>query len=291
MQMRVAMTDQHTLDEPLKEWVLASSACKHIIDRRPQSDSLGCDSFNLIQELDMTRHRNTGKVSALLLAICGTAATHAETPAKALPDASSPDFCVAVQKLLADTEVEATNTVFDNMPDYRASKPSPDPLMIYQVVTYDEKRAIAVSCKVKTADHLRATYGEDAAGEQKYCPSVTEQLKAQAIAELEVDNPQSVVEKAQAFIVDQNEPYMMGSSYLADFDLSYVDADGQIHLNSPGLQTNWDDWVIWVMPNRLRGQTYCHLPTVSYIKALATGAIEPGTVLQTVDDAPTKPPR
>ena len=210
--------------------------------------------------------------------------------AKTLPDPSSADFCVAVQHLLANTDINATNEVFDNMPDYRSSKPSPDPLMIYQVVTYDDKRAIAVSCKVKTADHIRAVYGEDAAGEQLYCPSVTEALKAQAIAELEKENPPEVAERARGFDVDQNEPYMMGSNYLADFQLSYVGDDGAIHLNSPGLQTNWEDWLIWIMPNRLRGQTYCHLPTVSYIKALATGALEPGTLITTVDDAPTKPP-
>lgn len=213
---------------------------------------------------------------------------YAET--NALPDPSSPDFCVAVQHLLANTSIEANNEIFDNMPDYRASKPSPDPLMIYQVVTYDDKRAIAVSCKVKTADHIRTVYGEDAAGEQLYCPSVTQALKAQAIAELERENPPEVAQRARAIVVDQNEPYMMGSSYLSDFQLSYVGDDGAIHLNSPGLQTNWDDWLIWVMPNRLRGQTYCHLPTVSYIKALATGALEPGTIITTVDDAPTKAP-
>ncbi len=224
------------------------------------------------------------------LAAIVAAAVPANADTKALPDPTSPEFCVEVQHLLANTQVEPQNEIFDNMPDYRASKPSPDPLMIYQVVTYDDKRAIAVSCKVKTADHIRAVYGDDAAGEQQYCPSITERLKAQAIAELERENPPEAAERARGFIVDQNEPYMMGSQYLADFQLSYVGEDGAIHLSSPGLQTDWEDWLIWIMPNRLRGQTYCHLPTVSYIKALATGALEPGTLITTVDDAPTKAP-
>ena len=227
---------------------------------------------------------------ALLATSCLVYSGATASAAGSLPDPTSDEFCVAIQHLLANTNVDATNEVFDNMPDYRSSKPSPDPLMIYQVVTYDDKRAIAVSCKVKTADHIKATYGEDAAGEQLYCPSATAALKAQAVAELEMENPPEVAERARAFVVDKNEPYMMGSSYLADFQLSYVGDDGAVHLSSPGLQTNWDDWVIWIMPNRLRGQTYCHLPTVSYIKALATGALEPGTLITTVDDAPTTPP-
>lgn len=231
--------------------------------------------------------RHTLLTAAFLLV---TLASSAGAQNPRLPAPTSPEFCVAIQHLLANTSVEATNEIFDNMPDYRSSKPSPDPLMIYQVVTYDDKRPIAVSCKVKTADHIRAVYGEDAAGEQLYCPSATEVIKAQAIAELEQENPESVVATARAIVVDQNEPYMMGSSYLSDFQLSYVDDSGVIHLNSPGLQTNWEDWLIWIMPNRLRGQTYCHLPTVSYIKALATGALEPGTLITTADDAPTKAP-
>jgi hypothetical protein len=207
----------------------------------------------------------------------------------ALPDPTSSDFCVAVQHILADTEIAATNEIFPNMPDYRHSKPSPNPLMIYQVVTYDDVGPIVVSCKVKTADHIRAEYGEDAAGEQRYCPEITRMVQAQAVAELQQWNPDAAA-AAQAFVIDESEPFMMGSSYLADFQSSYVGEDGAIHFQSPGLQTNWEDWLIWVMPNRLRGQTYCHLPTVAYMKRVAAGTTEPGATITTVDDAPTQPP-
>ena len=205
-----------------------------------------------------------------------------------LPDPTSPDLCVAVQHILASTEIDATNEIFDNMPDYRHSKPSPNPLMIYQVVTYDDIGPIVVSCKVKTADHIRAEYGEEAAGEQRYCPEIARMTQAQAVAELQQWNPDAA-SVAQSFVVDDIEPYMMGSSYLSDFQSSYLGDDGLIHFQAPGLQTNWDDWLIWVMPNRLRGQTYCHLPTVAYMKRLATGTTEPGTTITTVDDAPTQP--
>jgi len=205
-----------------------------------------------------------------------------------LPDPTSPDFCIAVQYILADTKIEPTNEIFDNMPDYRHSKPAPNPLMIYQVVTYDEVGPIVVSCKVKTADHIRAEYGEDAAGEQRYCPEITRMVQAQAAEELRQWNPDAAA-VAESFVIDETEPYMMGSSYLSDFQSSYLGEDGLIHFTSPGLQTNWDDWLIWIMPNRVRGQTYCHLPTVAYMKRLATGTAEPGAFITTVDDAPTMP--
>jgi hypothetical protein len=225
----------------------------------------------------------------LATVLIGMLSLSAQAQNATLPAPTSPEFCIAVQRILANTEVKATNTIFDNMPDYRHSKPSPDPLMIYQVVTYDGQQPIAVSCKVKTADHLRATYGESAAGEQRYCPTITEMIKAQAIAELEQEGAGDAAAKVRAIVIDQNQPYVTGSAYLSTFELSYVGADGKVHLNTPALQTNWEDWMFWIMPNRVRGQTYCHLATVPYIKGLAKGTINPGTLIVTTDDAKTKP--
>lgn len=234
----------------------------------------------------------TDSIRHCMLSVAATSiilALPASAQSPMLPDPTTPEFCVAVQHILANTDIDATNEIFNNMPDYRHSKPSPNPLMIYQVVTYDDVGPIVVSCKVKTADHIRAVYGEDAAGEQRYCPEITRMVQAQAVAELQQWNPEAAA-AAQAFVIDESEPFMMGSSYLADFQSSYVGEDGAIHFQSPGLQTNWEDWLIWVMPNRLRGQTYCHLPTVAYMKRVAAGTTEPGATITTVDDAPTQPP-
>ena len=59
------------------------------------------------------------------------------------------------------------------MPAYRASKPMVDPLTNYQVVSYRGSLPVVVSCKVKGSAHLRAAYGDDAAGEQLFCPELT----------------------------------------------------------------------------------------------------------------------
>ena len=214
----------------------------------------------------------------------GLAAAASET----LPASESAEFCVAVQKILANTELDGTNTVFTDMPAYRASKPAPDPLMIYQVVTYRGQRPIMVSCKVKTAAHLRAAYDENAAGEQGYCPEITRRVHAQAVTELRAENP-AAADNAEAFVIDENEPYMTGRDYLSDFELSYIGEDGAVHFNSPGLFQNYDSWFTWILPKQFQGQSYCHLATVEYMKALATGEMEPGTVITTADDAPVTP--
>jgi hypothetical protein len=205
-----------------------------------------------------------------------------------LPEPESADFCVAVQQVLANTEVEATNTIFDNMPDYRSSKPSVSPLKIYQVVSYSGEMPVIVSCKIKAADHLQSEYGEDAAGKQRFCPEISKLALQQAITQLQTENP-AAAEAASQFIVDDTEPYSTGQSYLGDWQAISRDAEGVTRVTTPSLQTNWENWMFWILPDRLRGQTYCHIPTVNYLKAVASGTVEPGATMTTADDAPNQP--
>ncbi len=231
----------------------------------------------------MAKQRAFRIIVALAVACSGPLAT------AALPPPASAGFCVAVQKILASTSIEGENTVFTDMRDYRKSKPMVDPLQIFQVVSYAGTMPAMVSCKVKTAAHLRAAYGEQAAGEQRFCPAVTRQVLAEAVAQLQAAGQDAAAERAAAFIVDDNEPYATGSSYLADFPLSYRADDGRVHLNSPGLFQDYDSWFTPLLPERFQGQSYCHLPTVDYLKALATGAMQPGTVMTGAEDAPVTP--
>lgn len=206
-----------------------------------------------------------------------------------LPDPTTTAFCGTVQSILADTDVQGEVTLFDNMPDYRHSKPSVDPLTNYQVVTYRGQMPIMVSCKIKGAAHIRSAFGDDAAGEQQYCPTITRMTVAQAVAELEAAGDAAAAAKARSFVVDENEPFMTGRDYLSDFELSYVGDDDKIHLQSPGLFHDYDSWTTIILPEKFEGQTYCHLATVPYVKALATGGMEAGTKMTTADDAPVQP--
>ena len=209
--------------------------------------------------------------------------------ASGFPPPASEDFCLAAQRFMANTAVQATNTVFTDMPSYRHSKPSPNPLLIYQVVTYAGKLPIMVSCKLKTAAHLRAVYGPEAAGEQQFCPAATRELRAAAVERLRQNNEAEAAERAAAFVIDEDEPYVTGRDYLADFPLSYRGPDGAIHVSSHGLFQDYDSWVTAILPRQVQGQSYCHLATVDYLTALARGEMEPGTVVTTADDAPVVP--
>ncbi len=206
-----------------------------------------------------------------------------------LPDPTDPNFCQAVQKVMSNTGIDSNNTVFTDMPEYRHSKPIVDPLETFQVVSYVGRLPVMVSCKIKGAAHLRSAYGEDAAGEQLFCPDITKLLQGQAVAELRGVGNAEAAAKAEALVIDNNEPYMTGRDYLAFFDLSYVGDDGAIHLQSPGLFHDYDSWTSWILPEKFEGQAYCHLATPAYMKALATDEMEPGLTMTTEDDAPVTP--
>lgn len=186
------------------------------------------------------------------------------------PDGELTDFCSGVQRVLAGTVIPSINTVFTDEGEFRASKPSVDPLKTYQHVTYQQDRPKMISCKVKAADHLVAQYGSKAAGPQRPCRDITVMIHDRVIDYFERTDPRQT-DAARAIVIDPDEPFLTGGSWLSEFPLSYRGDDGAIHINTQSLQIDWQDWRFWIMPNRLRGHTYCHLIAPAHLVALISG--------------------
>ena len=209
--------------------------------------------------------------------------------AQPLPASTSPQFCIMVQQKISSTTVVGENTIFDDMPSYRHSKPAVQPLKIYQVVTYAKQMPIVVSCKMKTSAHLREIFGANAAGQQLFCPDIARLLQQQAVDELTSAGQADAAALAAKFVIDNDKPFVAGKDYLANFRTIYRAEDGVVHVSSPGLYQDPESWYTPLLPEFLKGQSYCHLATVKYLKAVATGEMVPGTTITTADDAPTKP--
>ena len=209
--------------------------------------------------------------------------------AQPLPPSTDASYCGAVQQVLAATTVTPDNTLFADMPSYRHSKPMIRPLTTYQVVSYVGRVPVMVSCKIKSASHIRAEYGDEAVGEQQFCAAITRLNQQAAVNELRGAGDQAAADKAAAIVVDDTEPGLTGRHYLSAFELSYVGEEGSLHVPSPGLYHDYDSWMTWILPEMLEGQMYCHIPSNEYFQALATGALQPGSLMTTADDAPTSP--
>ncbi len=212
-------------------------------------------------------------ISSLVSTTLAVGATLAS--ASPLPDTTTDTFCTAVQEILAGTTVPSEPTVYPDMASFRHSKPTPRPLTTSQVVTLDAQgRPKMVSCKVKSADHIRSEYGADAAGPQRDCREITVMVHARVVARLEADEPE-LAATVRGYVIEPDEPQPTGAMYLSPFPLAFADGDGNLHINTQSLQVNWDDWHYWIMPNVLRGQTYCHIITPEYLEALGRGQAQP----------------
>jgi hypothetical protein len=184
-------------------------------------------------------------------------------------------FCADVQKILTGTDLESDLTVYEDIAAYRKSKLTLPPLAGSQYVWLDERnRPKMVSCKIKSADHLRDEYGEDAAGEQRPCRDITLLVQDMVAGKLEVEDP-SLAATVRAYAIEPDVPFTTGRAYLTPFPLAFQDADGQLHIHTQSLQIDWLDYKWILMPYTLRGQTYCHIITPEHMEALARGEAQP----------------
>ena len=196
-----------------------------------------------------------GGIGLVAIAVCRAAAAG---------DWAVDSFCAEVQRVTAETNVQAELVIHRTSGAYRASKPGIDPVVIHQYITPDATgQPKMISCKVKTVDHLQATYGTSIAGRQGTCEQVTRSLVDEARGR--------VGPSASAVVVEPEQQVWTGSSYLSPFELLARDEAGTLHINTRYMRIDWEDWRWYVMPNRLRGHLYCHVIAPDYLARLLQG--------------------
>ena len=80
------------------------------------------------------------------------------------------EFCNEAQRIVSNTEMVGHVTVHSEADDFVRSKTSIQPLNLHAFVWTDESgRAIAISCKLKSADHLNTAHGDGTAGPDGLC--------------------------------------------------------------------------------------------------------------------------
>lgn len=196
-----------------------------------------------------------------------------------LPDVSDPGFCQALLEFLDGTTLVSENIVYDTVQGYVESKTSIRPLTSHQYTTVRAGMPVAISCKIKGSKYLNVEYGQGSAAEQRFCPAATAVIVNTVANALDAAGNGEAAARARAFVLDNNEPVFAGPNYLAAFELSYTDEAGDIHLASPGLFHDYDHWSTAILPDDFIGPVYCHLPSHEYVTALATGAEQPGWVM------------
>ncbi|MFZ9993518.1 MAG: hypothetical protein ACO3OV_02315 [Steroidobacteraceae bacterium] len=180
---------------------------------------------------------------------------------------SHPQFCAEVQQLLVPTELAITNVIEPDYDAFKLSKPQADPLITHQFLNPNGKWGLTqISCKTKSADHLRAIHGptvtpalRDPRRADRSCRDVH---RAMALAIWRQASPE---ERAAAphppsrLMLDADLAYMTWASCVPAPAEAYLGADRRLHLRAVTLFAGWDDWRWKIMPEIFRGNHYCHL--------------------------------
>ena len=189
---------------------------------------------------------------------------------------SHAQFCAEVQQILVPTALTITNVIEPDFEAFKRSKPQADPLTTHQYLSVNQPRGLTqISCKTKTADHLRAVVGPTVAptpiNPRQADRSCRDVHRAMVIALWREASP---AERAVAphppsrLMLDADLAYMTGSSWIQSPAEAYLGADQRLHLRAVALFAAWGDWRWKIMPESFRGNHYCHLVAPEALREL-----------------------
>jgi hypothetical protein len=195
-----------------------------------------------------------------------------------LPPAPASDagFCARAQQLLAGTPMVATNLVFETAADFSKSKPRIRPLETDQFVTRAEDgEPLRVSCKMKSADHIRAEYGAAAAGAERQCREVNRDTAARVYGALSDAERARLVVPPGRLLLSEDEEALTGSGFTFGADTVRFSPDGRLVVRALSIRVDWEAWWWAWMPERFRGQHSCHFIAPEYLRRLVLGEVRP----------------
>ena len=183
---------------------------------------------------------------ALLLAgalLTGCATTAPPPPSTDI--ANLDRFCIQSQADISAAKVPATVVLHTEYQSFVESKPAARPLRTEQYVWYaDDARTQPkmISCKMKTADHIRTEYGADAVGEEGLCSDVNRLTLKRVLEGVSARERRKLKFEAGTRVVfDADEVTDNGPIWLAPFPMASLGADGALHLKSKAMRNDWLD--------------------------------------------------
>ncbi|MFZ9478261.1 MAG: hypothetical protein ACO29T_05080 [Steroidobacteraceae bacterium] len=188
------------------------------------------------------------------------------------------DFCGEVQRRLVATRLSLRNVIEADFESFKLSKPGIDPLRTHQFVARNASgMPVGVSCKTKSADHLRSVHGASAAADpdvpahQRSCRDLHREMIREIVAQLSPAERALLREPPQQVMLDADVLRYTGSQWVKSSAEAYRGEDGRLHLRASALFAEWEDWRWKLMPESWRGNHYCHLVAPEHIRALMRG--------------------
>lgn len=223
----------------------------------------------------LLRVLGTGIGSAALLAGCATDARPVVVGQKlAVP--TTQDFCTLAQKEIASARVPSRNIVVDDFQAFVAMTPSLQPLETVQFVQYADpqrSRARMISCKLHSAENIRAAYGPTAAGESASCARLNRRtLDAVMLTLTERQKKKMPFKGSIPILLDPDEQAATEAEWLESFTLVQTDAGGTLRVRAKSLRDAAGQRVS--TRSAPAGRQYCHVIAPDYLKRILLGEVQ-----------------
>jgi len=188
------------------------------------------------------------------------------------------EYCSVAQKELASSRVPARNVLMTDYQSFSRASPQAKPLETMQYVAYSDSqhtKARMISCKLHSAERIRAEYGASAAGEPASCARLNRRTLDAVMASLTDRQKKKMPFKATVPVM--LEPDLQAANeteWLQEFTMVQTDAGGTLRiraksLGSPATGTRTSTKSAGVT------RQYCHLIAPDYLKRILVGEVQP----------------
>jgi hypothetical protein len=186
------------------------------------------------------------------------------------------DYCAIAQKEIATARVPARNVVVTDYQAFSRASPSVKPLETMQYVGYaDPQRTKArmISCKLHSAERIRAEYGATAAGESTTCARLNRRtLDAVMLTLTDRQKKKMPFKGPIAVLLDPDEQAANESQWLESFTMVQTDAGGTLRIRAKSL--GGGNMRVSNKANANGGRQYCHLIAPDYLKRILIGEVQ-----------------
>jgi hypothetical protein len=188
------------------------------------------------------------------------------------------DYCAVAQKEVAASRVPARNVLMTDYQAFSRASPQVKPLETMQFVGYADAhktRPRMISCKLHSAERIRAEYGVTAAGEPTSCARLNRRTLDAVLASMTDRQKKKMPFKGPVPVM--LEPDLVATSeadWLQDFTMVQTDAGGTLRIRAKSLGTGSGSTRVSTRPAAGGGRQYCHLIAPDYLKRVLTGEVQ-----------------
>jgi hypothetical protein len=186
------------------------------------------------------------------------------------------DYCATAQKEIAGARIPAQNTVMADHQAFAAVTPSVQPLQTVQFVQYADAqrtRPRMISCKLHSAEKIRAQYGATAAGESTTCARLNRRTLDAVMATLTERQKKKIPFKGTLpILLDADEVAASETQWYEAFTMVQTDAGGTLRVRAKSLRGDGTQRVSTRAASG--GRQYCHLIAPDYLKRILLGEVQ-----------------